>query len=281
MKAARDPGATARTRRARRPRGSARSSGPASTRRPRRRSTCRSARTAGSGGCASSLADFKAIKNALGGTVNDVVLAVVSGPCGAGCGRAACGPRASSCARSCRSRSGAEGEQSDLGNQIAAMRGPLPVYVDDPIERLGSSSEAMAGLKESKQALGAEVIAGLQRLRPADAARPGIAAELLDPAVQPDRDERARAAVPALPARPRAAGAGADRVPARGPRAGGRDHELQRLRRLRPARRLRRDARHRRVLDAGDLGTRWPSSWTWRGRRASATSKKPVATSEA
>jgi hypothetical protein len=59
-----------------------------------------------------------------------------------------------------------EGEQGDLGNRIAAMRGPLPVYVDDPVERLRLVSEAMTGVKDSKQALGAEVIAGLENFAP-------------------------------------------------------------------------------------------------------------------
>jgi len=59
-----------------------------------------------------------------------------------------------------------EDEQGALGNRIAAMRGPLPVYVDDPVERLRIVSEAMTGLKESKQALGAEVIAGLSGFAP-------------------------------------------------------------------------------------------------------------------
>jgi diacylglycerol O-acyltransferase / wax synthase len=57
-------------------------------------------------------------------------------------------------------------ERGELGNRIAAMRGPLPVYVDDPIERLRVVSEAMSGLKDSKQALGAEVIAGLTDFAP-------------------------------------------------------------------------------------------------------------------
>ncbi len=60
----------------------------------------------------------------------------------------------------------AEDEHGQLGNRIAAMRGPLPVYVDDPVERLRIVSEAMEGLKESKQALGAEVLAGLQDFAP-------------------------------------------------------------------------------------------------------------------
>jgi diacylglycerol O-acyltransferase len=59
-----------------------------------------------------------------------------------------------------------EGEHGALGNRIAAMRGPLPVYIDDPVERLRLVSESMQGLKESKQALGAEVIAGLSDFAP-------------------------------------------------------------------------------------------------------------------
>jgi diacylglycerol O-acyltransferase / wax synthase len=60
----------------------------------------------------------------------------------------------------------AEMERGQLGNRIAAMRGPLPVYVDDPVERLRIVSEAMTGVKDSKQALGAEVIAGLSDFAP-------------------------------------------------------------------------------------------------------------------
>src|SRR5919197_3456932 len=112
------------------------------------------------------LDELKQIKNALGGTVNDVVLAVVAGALG----------------RWLRSRGvrleglelralvpmsiRAEEEHGALGNRIAAMRGPLPVYARDPVERLRIVREAMAGVKDSKQALGAEVIAGLERFAP-------------------------------------------------------------------------------------------------------------------
>ena len=57
---------------------SARWRGPGSARRRRRRSTCRSARTGATRGSTPTLARFKAIKNALGGTVNDVVLTAVA-----------------------------------------------------------------------------------------------------------------------------------------------------------------------------------------------------------
>ena len=46
------------------------------------------------------------------------------------------------------------------------IRGPLPVYIADPVHRVRFVSQAMDGLKESKQALGAEVIAGAQSFAP-------------------------------------------------------------------------------------------------------------------
>ena len=46
------------------------------------------------------------------------------------------------------------------------MRGPLPVYVEDPVARLRVVRQAMDGLKESKQAVGADAIAGLEALAP-------------------------------------------------------------------------------------------------------------------
>jgi diacylglycerol O-acyltransferase len=57
-------------------------------------------------------------------------------------------------------------ERGHMGNRLAAMRGPLPVYVEDPVARLQVVRAAMDGLKESKQAVGAEVLAGVQNLAP-------------------------------------------------------------------------------------------------------------------
>jgi diacylglycerol O-acyltransferase / wax synthase len=112
------------------------------------------------------LADFKRVKDAFGGTVNDVVLAVVAG----------------ALRRWLRSRSvrteglelrglvpvsiRARHERNQLGNRLAVMRAPLPVYIDDPVARLRVVREAMDGLKESKQAVGAEVLTGVQALAP-------------------------------------------------------------------------------------------------------------------
>jgi diacylglycerol O-acyltransferase / wax synthase len=114
----------------------------------------------------SSLDDFKTAKNALGGTVNDVVLTVVSGAVGRWLRTRGMRTEGLELRALVPVSIRAEGEESALGNRIAAMRGPLPVYAQDPLDRLRIVREAMDGLKESKQALGAEVIAGLQDFAP-------------------------------------------------------------------------------------------------------------------
>jgi diacylglycerol O-acyltransferase / wax synthase len=107
------------------------------------------------------LAAFKHVKNAFGGTVNDVTLAVVAGALRRwllerdvavdGLELKALVPV------SIRT----ENEHGELGNKLTAMRGPLPVGIADPIERLHAVSAAMDALKASKQPLGAEAIWGL------------------------------------------------------------------------------------------------------------------------
>jgi WS/DGAT/MGAT family acyltransferase len=114
----------------------------------------------------SELATFKRIKDALGGTVNDVVLAVVTGALrqwlhGRGVRTEGLELRAL-VPVSVRS----EDERGNLGNKLALMRGPLPVYLEDPVRRLRVVSEQMEGLKRSKQALGAEMIARFNDFAP-------------------------------------------------------------------------------------------------------------------
>jgi diacylglycerol O-acyltransferase / wax synthase len=112
------------------------------------------------------LEQFKEIKNTFGGTVNDVVLTVVAG-----------GLRKWLRSRGVRTEGlelralvpvsiRAEHEANTLGNRIAVMRGPLPVYIEDPVARLRVVKQAMDGLKDSKQAVGAEVLAGMQEFAP-------------------------------------------------------------------------------------------------------------------
>ena len=114
----------------------------------------------------SRLADFKEVKNGLGGTVNDAVLAVVAGALRRWLHDRGVRTQGVELRALVPVSIRAEDDKDSLGNQIAAMRGPLPVYVEDPVERLRVVREGMGQLKESKQALGAEVIAGLTDFAP-------------------------------------------------------------------------------------------------------------------
>jgi diacylglycerol O-acyltransferase len=107
------------------------------------------------------LADFKHLKNALGGTVNDVTLAVAAGAMRGWMterGERVDGLELKALVPvSIRT----EDEHGQLGNKLTAMRGPLPVGVADPVARLHTVTAAMDSLKASKQPLGAEAIWGL------------------------------------------------------------------------------------------------------------------------
>jgi diacylglycerol O-acyltransferase / wax synthase len=114
----------------------------------------------------SELATFKRIKDALGGTVNDVVLAVVTGSLRDWLLRRGVRTEGLELRALVPVSIRGEDERGNLGNRIALMRGPLPVYVEDPVRRLHTISEAMADLKRSKQALGAEVISRFNDFAP-------------------------------------------------------------------------------------------------------------------
>jgi diacylglycerol O-acyltransferase / wax synthase len=114
----------------------------------------------------SRLSDFKEIKNSLGGTVNDAVLAVVAGALGRWLRTRGVRTEGVELRALVPVSIRTQDEHGALGNRIAAMRGPLPVYCTDPVERLRLVQEGMGNLKQSKQALGAEVIAGLTDFAP-------------------------------------------------------------------------------------------------------------------
>jgi diacylglycerol O-acyltransferase / wax synthase len=112
------------------------------------------------------LDELKAIKNALGGTVNDVFLAVVSGALGRTLRRRGIRTEGLELRGIVPVSIRADEQKGALGNRITAMLGPLPVYARDPLERYRIVSEAMRGLKESKQAVGAETLTRLQDFAP-------------------------------------------------------------------------------------------------------------------
>src|ERR1044072_24639 len=150
------------------------------------------------------LSDLKQVKNEHGGTVNDVVLSIVTGALGnylrarghdtegmemramvpvsvrTDEARGALGARA--LPNSLRARGHdtegmemramvpvsvrTEEERGALGNRIAAMMAPLPVWCEDPVQRLHLVTETMGDLKGSGQAVGAEILTRITDFAP-------------------------------------------------------------------------------------------------------------------
>jgi WS/DGAT/MGAT family acyltransferase len=112
------------------------------------------------------LGELKRVKDAHGGTVNDVILSIVAGGIG----------------RYLRARGHeteglelramvpvsvrAADERGALGNRITAMMAPLPIGIEDPLERLAFVSAEMGDLKSSGQAVGAEILTKLTDFAP-------------------------------------------------------------------------------------------------------------------
>jgi diacylglycerol O-acyltransferase / wax synthase len=100
-----------------------------------------------------SLDDLKAIKNALNGSLNDAVLTVVAGALGRDLAR-----------RGYQTRglelqvfvpvSVREQTESTSGNEVSGLRVPLPVGIDDPLERFAQVRSTMEGLKRSPEPFG-------------------------------------------------------------------------------------------------------------------------------
>ena len=112
------------------------------------------------------LDDYKTVKNAFGGTVNDVVLTVVSGALARWLHSRGVNTEGLEMRALVPVSVRTESHRGTLGNQLTAMRGPLPVYIRDPVARLRFVRRAMDGLKESKQAVGAATLAAVNNLAP-------------------------------------------------------------------------------------------------------------------
>jgi diacylglycerol O-acyltransferase len=112
------------------------------------------------------LARFKAIKSALAGTVNDVVLTTVTLALGRwmrGRGEDTAGVVLKAMVPvSVR----AENQRGALGNRVATMWAPLPVAIEHPADCFAEIHQAMDGLKESGQAVGAETLTQLADFAP-------------------------------------------------------------------------------------------------------------------
>ena len=114
----------------------------------------------------SDLAKFKRIKDVLGGTVNDVVLAVVAGALRQWLHSRGVKTEGLELRAQVPVSIRGQDEHGQLGNRLVALRGPLPVYVPDAMERLAVVRKSMGDVKQSKQALGAEVISRMNDFAP-------------------------------------------------------------------------------------------------------------------
>jgi WS/DGAT/MGAT family acyltransferase len=112
------------------------------------------------------LADVKTVRRALGGTVNDVVLSVLTRGF-----RDLLIERGEPVEKrvvrtlvpvSVRS----ESERGTYNNRVSGMIAQLPVGIENPRERLEAIREQMDGLKESKQAVAGEVLSSLSGFAP-------------------------------------------------------------------------------------------------------------------
>jgi diacylglycerol O-acyltransferase len=120
----------------------------------------------------SDLAELKRVKDAHGGTVNDVILAIVAGALGNYLRARGHDTEGLEMRAMVPVSIRAVEEQGALGNRISAMMAPLPVWCEDPVERIHLMSKAMGDLKGSGQAVGAEILTKIT-----DFAPPTIAAQ--------------------------------------------------------------------------------------------------------
>jgi WS/DGAT/MGAT family acyltransferase len=112
------------------------------------------------------LSDFKEIKNSLGGTVNDVVLATVAGALGSWLRSKGHPTRDLELRAMVPVSVRPDSERGELGNQIAVMWAPLPVGETNAARRLKIISDAMAEVKDSGQAVGAKTLTELSGFAP-------------------------------------------------------------------------------------------------------------------
>jgi diacylglycerol O-acyltransferase / wax synthase len=113
-----------------------------------------------------SLPDFKAVKNELGGTVNDVVLTVVSGALGRHLRRRGQDTDGLELQAMVPVSVRDEAGRGETGNEVAAIMAPLPVWCQEPTARYEVIHRAMRDLKSGAQALGAKVLTDLSGFAP-------------------------------------------------------------------------------------------------------------------
>jgi WS/DGAT/MGAT family acyltransferase len=114
----------------------------------------------------SDLDDFKRVKDHHGGTVNDVVVSVVTGALGNYLRARGHDTEGLEMRAMVPVSVRAEEERGALGNRVSAVMAPLPVWCEDPVERLRLVTDTMGDLKDSGQAVGAEILTKLTDFAP-------------------------------------------------------------------------------------------------------------------
>jgi len=114
-----------------------------------------------------SLDDLKRVKDAHGGTVNDVILSIVAGGIGKYLRARGHDTEGLELRAMVPVSVRTDEEHGALGNRISAMMAPLPVWCEDPVERLHVVTQEMGDLKSSGQAVGAELLTKLTDFAPA------------------------------------------------------------------------------------------------------------------
>jgi diacylglycerol O-acyltransferase len=109
---------------------------------------------------------FKAIKNSLGGTLNDAVLTSVTLALGRYLRRHGIDTEGLVLKAMVPVSVRTKAQKGALGNQVAAMWAPLPVGVERPADCLREITAAMEDLKNSGQAVGAQVLTNLAGFAP-------------------------------------------------------------------------------------------------------------------
>jgi diacylglycerol O-acyltransferase / wax synthase len=112
------------------------------------------------------LDDLKRVKDAHGGTVNDVILSIVAGGIGKYMRARGHDTDGLELRAMVPVSVRADEEHGALGNRISAMFAPLPVWCEDPVERLHVVTREMGDLKSSGQAVGAEILTKLTDFAP-------------------------------------------------------------------------------------------------------------------
>jgi hypothetical protein len=113
-----------------------------------------------------SLAEVKEVRNSLGGTVNDVILTVVTRALRRHLLRREDDVDDLALKVFVPVSIRTDDQRGALGNQVSGLVAPLPVWCDRPHSCLAQITEAMSAIKESGQAVGAQALTELSGFAP-------------------------------------------------------------------------------------------------------------------